>query len=192
MLASPNNLAPAQPAAPAPAEEASDETLVAAACSGDRAAFSRLYARYSRMVRSVLLSRVGPTDADDLTQEVFLKAMFRLGSLRRNGLVGPWLATIARHKAASLHRSTWRRKRRPLGPEPAAEPAREGLKSHEVLHAIQQLPEAYREILIMRLVEQMTGPEIAAKTGRSHGAVRVHLFKGMALLRDRLSSEVNT
>jgi RNA polymerase sigma-70 factor (ECF subfamily) len=66
------------------------------------------------------------------------------------------------------------------------------LKSHEVLHAIQQLPEAYREILIMRLVEQMTGPEIAAKTGRSHGAVRVHLFKGMALLRDRLSSEVNT
>jgi RNA polymerase sigma-70 factor (ECF subfamily) len=48
------------------------------------------------------------------------------------------------------------------------------------------LPEAYRETLILRLVEGLTGPEIAEQTGLSAGSVRVNLHRGMKLLRERL------
>jgi RNA polymerase sigma-70 factor, ECF subfamily len=48
------------------------------------------------------------------------------------------------------------------------------------------LPEAYRETLVLRLVEGMTGPEIAARTGLTAASVRVNLHRGMKLLRERL------
>jgi RNA polymerase sigma-70 factor (ECF subfamily) len=55
-----------------------------------------------------------------------------------------------------------------------------------VLSAIRTLPIAYRETLTLRLVEGMTGPEIAARTGLTEGSVRVNLCRGMSLLRARL------
>jgi RNA polymerase sigma-70 factor (ECF subfamily) len=55
-----------------------------------------------------------------------------------------------------------------------------------VLEAIRSLPESYREPLILRLVEGMTGPEIAARTGLTPGSVRVNLHRGMQHLRASL------
>jgi len=52
-----------------------------------------------------------------------------------------------------------------------------------VLEAIRNLPDVYRETLILRLVEGMTGPEIAERTGLTHGSVRVNLHRGMLQLR---------
>ena len=54
------------------------------------------------------------------------------------------------------------------------------------LRAIRCLPETYRETLIMRLVEGLTGPEIAERTGMTPDSVRVHLHRGIKLLRERL------
>ena len=56
----------------------------------------------------------------------------------------------------------------------------------EILELIRNLPEAYRETLVLRLVEGMTGPEIAARTGLTAASVRVNLHRGMKLLRERL------
>jgi RNA polymerase sigma-70 factor (ECF subfamily) len=58
-----------------------------------------------------------------------------------------------------------------------------------VLAAIRRLPEAYREPLVLRLVEGMTGPEIAERTGLTAGSVRVNLHRGMQMLRERLGKE---
>ena len=58
-----------------------------------------------------------------------------------------------------------------------------------MLAAIRGLPEAYHEPLILRLVEGMTGPEIAARTGLTAGSVRVNLHRGMQMLRERLGKE---
>ena len=55
-----------------------------------------------------------------------------------------------------------------------------------VLDAIRQLPDAYRDTLLMRLVEGMSGQEIAERTGLSPGSVRVNLHRGMKLLREKL------
>jgi len=55
-----------------------------------------------------------------------------------------------------------------------------------VLSEIRALPEAYRETLVLRLVEGLTGPEIAERTGLTHASVRVNLHRGMKQLRARL------
>ena len=58
-----------------------------------------------------------------------------------------------------------------------------------VLDVVRKLPDAYRETLLMRLVEGMTGAEIAAKSGLTPASVRVNLHRGMKLLRERLGIE---
>src|SRR5438067_687020 len=74
---------------------------VRAVAAGDRDAFSRLYADYSRMVHALLLGRVPRLDVDDLVQDVFLTAFTRIRELREPAAFGGWIATIARHGARS-------------------------------------------------------------------------------------------
>lgn len=166
----------------------SDTALVGAARSGDRAALACLYRRYAPMVHAVLLARVTPPDADDLTQEVFVHAIRQLGTLRDAGAIGPWLATIARNCAASMLRA--RKGAGPITHDVAspAPPCAGSAEAGEALAAIRSLPDTYRETLMMRLVEGLTGPQIAARTGMTPGSVRVNLHRGMAMLRERLGA----
>lgn len=192
---------PSRSAAPAGARGPQDEpALVGRARRGDRGAFGALYERYASSVHGVLLSLVRPDEAQDLVQEVFLRALGSLAHLAEAERFGPWLLTIARNRGRDALRA-----RRPRGWDPevaggepedvvapgrpsgaAAEDAEEAARA---LTAIRRLPEAYRETLVLRLVEGMSGPEIAARTGRSHGAVRVNLSRGMKLLREALEAE---
>ena len=164
---------------------------------GDRAALTRVLEAHQRMVRAVLLATCRLDEVDDLVQEVFLCAMTRLDQLRDEMLVGPWLATIARSKASDWRRSVVRRlglARRYAAHRSRSEPGRgredAAAEAERVLMAIRRLPEEYRDILIMRMVEQFTGPEISRWTGRSHAAVRVALHRGMTMLRKELGMEV--
>jgi RNA polymerase sigma-70 factor, ECF subfamily len=178
---------------PAP-EATGDSSLVLAARGGDRAAFGGLYARYARMVHGILLARVPASDVDDLVQDVFLRAMPRLCDLRDVARFGPWLAAITRNRANDYYRQT-----RAVAavteslPEDEAElPAANANTSSDaeaamILAFVRSLPETYREPLILRLVEGMTGPEIAERTGLTPGSVRVNLHRGMKQLRERLS-----
>jgi RNA polymerase sigma-70 factor (ECF subfamily) len=160
--------------------------LVAAAQAGDRAAYGRLYDRFAPMVYGLLLARVPRSDVDDLVQDVFLQAMRRLSSLRSAEAFAGWLATIARNRA----RDHWRRGEDtvelPADVAGAPHPEADALA---VLAAIRRLPEAYRETLVLRLVEGMTGPEIADRTGLTPGSVRVNLHRGMQLLREALAGK---
>jgi len=159
--------------------------LVLAARGGDHAAFQEIYRSYARMVHGVLLARVPYAAVEDLMQEVFLQAYRQLPRLRDPGAIGGWLAAIARNAS----RDFFRRSREtaelsdehaaPGNPDAAAEAA-------GVLRLIRGLPEAYRETLLLRLVEGMSGEEISRRTGLSPGSVRVNLHRGMKLLRERL------
>lgn len=179
---------------PTRADTASDEALVCAAQAGDRAAFGTLYQRYSRMVHGILLARVPRAAAEDLLQDVFLQALPRLSSLRDATRFGGWLAAIARNRATDYYRQT-----RPTeeieetfeessrdGGQTSGKQVSEGLF---FLEAVRALPEAYREPLILRFVEGMTGPEIAERTGLKHGSVRVNLYRGMQMLREKLEKK---
>jgi RNA polymerase sigma-70 factor (ECF subfamily) len=172
-----------------PDHASEDGVLVRQAGAGDATAFARLYDRYARMVHGLLLARVGPylgrDDVDDLVQDVFLTAWRRLGALRDPAAFGGWLATIARSRAADFHRR--HRSVEQLPDHLAAPDTAPALDARAVLAAIQSLPRAYRETLVLRLVEGLTGPEIAAQTGLTSASVRVNLHRGMKLLRERLA-----
>jgi RNA polymerase sigma-70 factor (ECF subfamily) len=81
-----------------------DEALVTAARAGDRTAFGELYTRYCRMVHGVLLSNVPSHAVDDLVQDVFVRALRRLETLREPSCFGGWLASIARNCAVDFYR----------------------------------------------------------------------------------------
>ena len=160
-----------------------EAALVVAVRAGDREAFARLYALYAPLVHAVLLARVPYDEVGDLVQDVFLVAFRKLGSLRDAARFGPWVAMIARNRATDFHRRA--RETEELREEFAQCESRE-TEAREALEIIRGLPEAYRETLVLRLVEGMTGPEIAARTGLQPASVRVNLHRGMKLLRERL------
>jgi len=174
-------------------EISKDATWVAAARDGDRAAFGQLYKRYARMVHGVLLAKVPVGDVDDLVQDVFIRALRRLSTLRETASFGAWLAAIARNVVHDYHRRSVPEE--PLADDPFDQQIQCGTSggdqdgpSAAILEAVMSLSETYRETLILRLVEGMTGPEIAVRTGMTHGSVRVNLHRGMEQLRAKLSA----
>ncbi len=163
-----------------------DAELVRAARHGNRTAFGCLYDRYARMVHGILLALVPYGEVDDLVQDVFLTAMRQLPTLRDDSAFGGWLAMIARNRAYDHHRRV-----RDFTALPENLPAadRHTPEALAALEAIRALPAAYRETLMLRLVEGMTGDEIAARTGITPASVRVNLHRGMKMLRQELDCE---
>jgi RNA polymerase sigma-70 factor (ECF subfamily) len=167
-----------------------DSRLIEAARRGDQSAFGQLYDQYAGMVHGILLAHVPREEADDLLHDVFLIAMRRISTLRVPESFGAWLSAIARNLANEHYR---RLKPTDLLTEDPPETASHGTCGHPIvetvegiLDAIRSLPDAYSETLILRLVEGMTGPEIALRTGLTHGSVRVNLCRGMRMLRELL------
>lgn len=142
------------------------------------------------MVHGVLVARVAPAEVDDLLQDVFMRAMTELRHLRDDDHFGGWIAAIARNRAANWYRRTHETtgSEETLLAVSTAERASASAEARAALDAIQSLPPAYHETLALRLVEGMTGPEIAARTGLTPGSVRVNLHRGMALLREALAA----
>ena len=162
-------------------------SLVVAAREGDRGAFGRLYERYARMVHGILLGRVPVGEVEDLVQDVFVVAMRQVHTLRDVKCFGGWLAAVARNRANDYHRrSVELVEFTEQVPEGAVRLGGEADDGAAILGVIRGLPEAYRETLILRLVEGMTGPEIAERTGLTAGSVRVNLHRGMQMLREKL------
>ena len=167
------------------AEEPQEVEWVRAAKAGDAAAFQRLYRRYWVVVRSIVLAHAGWQEADDISQDVFLTAWQRLGQLQDPARFPAWLSTCARNRCHNH-----RRRQPSLVPMPErSAPMPPVAEAREVLGAIQRLSPAYRETLVMRLVEGMSGPEIAQKTGLTPRSVRVNLHRGMAKLKALLDGE---
>ena len=126
-----------------------------------------------------------------------MHAMRKLHDLRNDGAFGPWVAAITRTFAARFHR-----RHRPtlalsgavLDGRPVSGTAGGGggatrAEALRVLAVLHRLPETYRETLVLRLVEGLTGPQIAASTGLTPGSVRVNLHRGMTLLRAQLGRD---
>ncbi|MCP4448219.1 MAG: sigma-70 family RNA polymerase sigma factor [Myxococcales bacterium] len=168
-------------------KNASDSALVEQALQGDQAAFGELYLRYRGAVHAIALARLSPHEAGDLVQDVFERALSRLRKLRKPSAFRSWLLMIARNGSIDYYR-----KRKPMGdnPELISQESPPHAEAMQIIETIRKFPDAYRETLIMRLVEGMTGPEIAERTGLRPESVRVNLHRGMKLLRDALGVEV--
>lgn len=155
-------------------------------------AFATLYERFSGYVYAILLARLPHQDAADQVQDVFVHALEKLGSLREPAAFPGWIGAIARRRTLDAFRARPADRRMDeLGdyesldasPHTRAEAA-------QVLTVIQTLPDAYRETLVLRLVQGLTGPEIADVTGLTAKSVRVNLHRGFKLLREALGARV--
>ena len=143
------------------------------------------------------LSR-SPSDADDIVQDAMLRA-FRAFDGFRGDSVRPWLLTIVRNCWRTRAGDEHRRGHMPLPEDDgqpltddAPDPEAQTLRNNEArrLHAaIATLPEDFREVLILREMEDMSYREIAVATGAPIGTVMSRLARARALLKDQWLAE---
>ncbi len=165
--------------------------LVRRARAGEREAFGELYRRYSGMVHGILLARLPYAEVADAVQDVFLRALRHLAGLRDDAAFGGWLATLARTAAADWARRPANRAVHQAIAEEIVDERGGEAEALALVMTIRALPSAYAETLLMRLVEGMTGPEIAERTGLTPESVRVNLCRGMKKLRRALGESAD-
>lgn len=174
----------------------SDEELAARA-AGDFGAFAQLYERYLepvyRYVRSQTRDRAV---AEDLTAQVFFKALSAAATFKGDGSYRSWIFTIARNAVTS-----WRAERKkavvPIEeishhPDPAPSAPSLAIASEDralLWQAVSRLPEAQREVVRLRYRRELTIDEIARLTRRSTGAVRVLLHRARVRLQHLLKTK---
>lgn len=168
-------------------ETGSVADLVGALRSGEAGAFDRLYRRFAPVVFGILLGYVARADAEDLAQEVFATVHARLPALRDDAAFPGWIVAITRRAALASRRRVDEGLPVPDAPGATHDDPADRVDAQRALDAIRRLPPAYRETLMLRLVQGLDGPQIAALTGLTPGSVRVNLHRGMARLRELLA-----
>ena len=161
--------------------------------SGNREAFGALVTRYHSLVYHVALSHAGnPADAEDLTQEAFLKAYRSIDGLKEPERLKSWLYSIAKFTAIDWVRKRQREETRPLTDDHALPDfGRTDERSGRALKVIDGLREDYRELLVLRYQRELSYADIAKELGVSISVVGERLHRVLELVRDRLRSEVH-
>ncbi|MEQ8819078.1 MAG: sigma-70 family RNA polymerase sigma factor [Sumerlaeia bacterium] len=169
--------------------EVADEDLVERVLAGERAVFETLVTRHERGVYALMMRMTrSREDAEDLTQEAFLKAFENLGSFRRGARFRPWLYRIASNAAVSTLRK--RKPQADFDPDWNADPApgADDLIAEDELRAvlaeaIEALPAAARALVHLRYREEMEIAEIAEIVGKTPSAAKVALHRARETLK---------
>lgn len=172
----------------------SEARLVNQARNGDQEAFGVLVQRYERRVGKVIRRFVPDTElAQDLMQESFLRAYERLEQFDTSRRFGPWLFRLAVNLTYDHLRRTRRRGRWSLFSEagdgesldPAAKDPRIGREMAQEVHAVlEQIPETYRTVLVLRDLEGFCTSEVAAVTERSEATIRWRLAEARRMFKE--------
>lgn len=185
-----------------------DHALVRRALDGDQAAFARLRNKYAGSLNAMLLRMVrNPNDAEDLTQEAFIKAFAALGSFNFQFAFSTWLYKIASNNCIDYLRK--RRLRTISIDEPMQTSGGEierqfadvdavlpdepitALERTAILNkAIAELPEKYKRVIEMRHGREMEYQEIAEELDLPLGTVKAHLFRARARLLKALQGQI--
>jgi RNA polymerase sigma factor (sigma-70 family) len=176
---------------------AMDAQLASLASAGDDAAFTTLVTRFqSAVFRWALTFARDPDEAEDITQEVFVRTHRQLGDYRSDGPLEAWLYRITRRVALQLTRKGKRRAR--LALTSAASPSREvyitdpgGRVDREraatVIHELfAGLPRRQREIFDLVDLQGLSPAEAAERTGMKAVSLRANLFKARKAIRESL------
>lgn len=180
------------------AAEATDEALMAAWAAGDTAAFAPLYARHrGRLYRFLLRQLRDPALADEFFQDVWQRVIAARAGWKPEAAFSTWLFRIAHNRLADHWRAS---KHRPAAPEDADERAArvpdpdtpdrqlsEFEQRRRLQLALDELPEEQREVLLLRLEQELTLEEIGEIAGVGRETVKSRLRYAMDKLRARLN-----
>ncbi len=168
------------------------DDLVARAQAGDQTAFRELYRQHAGRVYALCLRLTGDArDADERTQDVFVRLWDKLRSFRGESAFSSWLHRLAVNVVLNERRTTGRRERRVM---PAEDPDNMAGAQHAApLHlnidlerAIADLPDGAREVFVLYDIEGYGHGEIAELVGIAEGTSKAQLFRARRLLREKL------
>lgn len=166
-----------------------DQELVQETRQGERTAYVELIQRYSRLAYScAYLTCRDMHEAEDISQEAFMKAHEKIHTLKDEAQFRPWLMSIVRNLSRDHHRKMARKPElvEREAPEPDHE-AYQGEVRRRILDAVAELPENYREAVLLRYIEGWSTPRILETTGLGEGALKSLLHRGLGKLRLRLT-----
>jgi RNA polymerase sigma-70 factor (ECF subfamily) len=170
--------------------------LIALCRDGNRDAHYRLYKLYSKAMFNVGFRITGnDEDAEDALQEAFVSAFRNLHHYRGDATFGAWLKRIVVNKAINIVK---RKKHEPIpendrwdvAEEGEQEDYKEGLTVDRVKHAINQLPDGYRAVLSLYLMEGYDHEEIAGIMGISESTSKSQLNRAKSKLREILTARI--
>jgi RNA polymerase sigma factor (sigma-70 family) len=167
-----------------------DQTLIEASRGGDRTAFAQIIERYQRAVYAVAYSGVRDRAlADDVTQDTFVIAWRRLGELRDDQRLAAWLCGIARNRARDVRRQTWRETAGEVDVSVAHsttpfDELSEVESEQIVATALGQVPDVYREPLVLYYYEERSVDDVARSLGISPATTNKRLSRGRQYLAD--------
>ncbi len=181
-------------------ETIDDSTLISYARQRDTAAFGLLYERYLDRVYRYISYRTGNTAvAEDLTSEVFLNAWKAIERYEDRGYAfSTWLLRLANNEVTDYYRTNRNDMSLPdtdMHQSTLPEPSQfvDGqVEQLELLRAVQQLPDEWRQIILLRFVEGIPFDEVASIIGKSSGACRVIQHRALGRLRELLTVEEQT
>jgi len=167
------------------------DLLVERAIDGDADAFGRLYDMHvDRVYRHVYYRVSNVADAEDLTQQVFIKAWEAIGRYKKTA--SPflaWLIKISHNLVIDFYRAKKSETHIDfdmVATKPETDPAHlaeDQFNQQEIRRAINKLHGDQQQVILMRFIEDFSYAEIAAALGKSEGAVRVILHRGLAKLK---------
>jgi RNA polymerase sigma-70 factor, ECF subfamily len=166
---------------------------VALAAGGDPSAFERLYQLHVARIHSLTRRMLGTHEADEVTQDIFVRTWQKLGQFRGDSAFATWLHRLAINVVIERRRSfAIQRERMSDDPEAleilAVAPARGDL-TIDFEHAIEQLPPGAREIFVLHDVEGYKHREIAAMLDIASGTSKRQLHRARMLMRKHLQGD---
>jgi len=170
----------------------SDAVDVRYAADGDHGAFERLYRRHVERVYALAMRMTGEDLAEDLTQEVFIRAWKKLGSFRGDAQFGTWLHRLAVNHILSRRATIRKREARQVTgagimERVMAPKRRASAEALDLDTAMAALPPKAKEVFVLYDVEGFTHDEIAEMTGITSGTSKSQLHRARMLLRERLA-----
>jgi RNA polymerase sigma-70 factor, ECF subfamily len=176
-------------------EGATDAADAAAAGRGDVRAFERLYHRHIARIHTLTRRMLGPGEADDATQDIFVRAWTKIGTFRGDSAFGTWLyrlgvnVILARRATLAIQRGRFAANTDDH-PDHAAELAAPAPPPPEIVMdfeaALERLPPGMREVVVLHDVEGYKHEEIARMLGVSAGTSKSQLHRGRMALRKYL------
>ncbi|MBE0672146.1 MAG: RNA polymerase sigma factor [Anaerolineales bacterium] len=173
-------------------QDPSDELLIQHFKDGRKDAFDQLYYRHLPKVYKRVRYVVPENDVEDVTQEIFIAALHSLTSFRGDAKFGTWLRTLTNHKVAEFYRKRTRKQEPPLSPlsDASAHTAGSTSKAMEeriyLQRALQNLPDNYKEIILLRFAEDLQFNEIAEMSNQNLEATKSLFRRAIAALRTQL------